>query len=306
MNLRFAASRVGAVCAAAALAVSVPALGASGSPSPNLSLSPTYLAAGASTASFLQSSGSTQEKTTVTTVESGKSNDLGGPYFLRSADPEGLGVIALKLKYEYVKEHKDEDHELEGILEWGMAENWEFILEVPVELGDGKVEGNGDIAEFGFHTRLWEESEMMPAFAVRNLVRLPTGYHSDGVDYTLIGLFTKTLTSDGLRCHFNPFLKSINGNQEEGDRDFRWGAALGMDYKLSDEVRVIADYIHQNSEEEGNRNQHSVELGLDWEFAPEQTISVATEFELDGDNSGDDFSARVQYMIDVPGPIIGG
>lgn len=241
----------------------------------------------------------------VSAAEPGEGDDLGGPYFLRSADPESPGEIALKFQYEYVKGTDEEEHELELIVEWGIAQDWEFIFELPVEIGEGRIEGNGDIAEFGFHTRLWEEDGWMPAFAVRNLVRLPTGYHSDGVDYTFRGLFTKTVTPDVLRIHFNPFLTTINGNDEEGDRNFRWGAALGLDYVVADDLRFVAAYIHENSEAEGDRNQHSLELGLDWEFANEQTISLATEFELDGDKAGDNFSVRVQYMIDIPGPNLG-
>lgn len=256
----------------------------------------------ASSASYLQDTQPAEQDTAAKVRQSSEYDDLGGPYFLRSADPEEPGEIALKFKYEYVRETDDEEHEVELIIEWGMAENWEFIFELPVQIGDGRVEGNGDITEFGFHTRLWEEGDWMPAFAVRNLIRIPTGYHSDGVDYTLRGLFTKTLVPDVLRMHFNPFATTINGNLEEEERNFRWGMALGVDYKMAPELRLVADYLHQNSEEYGNRNQHSMELGLDWEFADDQMISVATEFELDGDKAGDNFAARVQYMIEIPGP----
>lgn len=134
------------------------------------------------------------------------------------------------------------------MLEWGIAPDIEFILEVPVILGEGKLEGNGDIAEFGFHIRHWKESDGMPAFATRHLIRIPTGYHSDGVDYLLRGLFTKTLVPDSMRLHFNPFLETINGNLEDDTRRFQWGAAIGIDYRMSDDLVLIADYQHFSSE----------------------------------------------------------
>lgn len=272
----------------------------------SLSLSPALALTGNAGAAFLQDAQPMKEQTTMTTTESDHENDLGGPYFLRSADPETPGTIALKLRYEYSKSHSDEEHVIEGVFEWGICHNWEFILEIPVEIGDGRVEGNGDITEFGFHTRLWEEGDWMPAFAVRNLLRLPTGYHSDGVDYTLIGLFTKTLVPDVLRLHFNPFLVSINGNQEDDDRNFRGGGAIGFDYMASQDLRFIADYLYEVSEKYGERDQQSVELGIDWEFAEEQSLGLATVIEVDGDQTGEDFSARIQYMIDIPGPNLGG
>jgi len=106
--------------------------------------------------------------------------------------------------------------------------------------------------------------------------------------------------------HFNPWGTTINGNLEDGDRNFRYGAALGFDAMVSDDVRFVTDYLYQASEEKGNRDQHSAEFGLDWEFAEEQTISIATEIELDGDEAGNDFTVSLQYMIDIPGPVIGG
>jgi hypothetical protein len=269
-----------------------------------LSLEPTTADANALTARLVrQDDRPASETTTVTTQESlAGYDDLGGPYFLRSADPLKPGEIELKFKYEFSRATSSEEHEIELVFEWGIAPDWEFIFEVPVELGEGKVEGNGDIGAFGFHTRLWEESDWMPAFAVRNLIRIPTGYRSDGVDYTLRGLFTKTLVPDVLRAHFNPFLTSINGNREDEERWFRWGAALGVDYMVNEDLRFVADYFIRNSEEFGQRNQHTIELGLDWEFVERQYLSIASDIEIDGDKYGDNFSVAVQYMIEIDAP----
>jgi hypothetical protein len=265
-----------------------------------------------------------QEETTMTTssTSSGGGYTLGGPYFLRSADPEAPGVMEFKFIYGWeTSSSGSDDHEVAFEFEWGLVENVEFILEAAATVGDGRVEGNGDIEEIGFHTRFWEENGWLPAFAMRNLVRLPTGYHSSGVDYTAIGLFTWTLDPGATRLHFNPFLKSVNGDNGEddddgfwgwrrfgpfgdsgddgGERDFQWGAALGVDHRVSDDLLIIFDYKHTSSEDEGARNNHSLEFGGEWEVAPHREIGFATEIGLDGDDNGPNFAARISYIIEV-------
>jgi len=251
-------------------------------------------------------------------VEEG--HDLTGPYFLRSADPEPLGEAELKFIYGFKSQADESDeHEFELVFEWGFAKNLEFILEWPVQLGDGRVEGNGDIEEFGLHIRHWEESGLLPAFATRHLIRIPTGYHSDGVDYTARGLFTWTLAPNAWRLHFNPFLTSKNGNfddendddwwfgNEEGEeRHFLWGAAIGFDWQLTDNMVLIMDYQNLSSADEGVRNQHALELGGEWEFAEHQKLGWQTEFGLDGDDHGTDFGARLSYILELGLPGLGG
>ena len=248
------------------------------------------------------SGGQSQESTTVTTREAEAGWTLSGPYFLRSADPEEPGELELKFEYGFETSDDEDEHEFKFVLEWGMMEDLEFILEMEFELGEGKVEGNGDISELGLHIRHWKEDGWMPAFATRHLMRIPTGYRSDGVDYLGRGLFTKTLVADTLRLHFNPWLKSINGNLDENERRFVWGAAIGVDYRINDDLLVIADYQNNASEEFGQRNQHSFEFGWEWEFAEDRMLGFQTEFELDGDDDGADFGVRLSYIFELEAP----
>lgn len=223
---------------------------------------------------------------------------LDGPYYLRSADPIPLGEVELKFIYRFARDHGEgEEHEGEVEIEWGFAENWELIVDIGAELFEGRAEGNGDIEELGVHWRLWKQEGLLPAFAMRHLVRIPTGIDSDGVDYTARGIFTWDLT-DTARLHFDPFLTSINGNRDEDERNFRWGAAIGFDWMLDENTTVIFDYFHQSSEEYGQRNQQSVEFGMDWEFAEDQMLAFEIEVEVDGDSYGDDFIASVSYIYE--------
>ena len=230
-----------------------------------------------------------REKTTVTTQMTTNTRDknweIDGPIFLRSADPEPPGALVLKNNFEWETNKstsKDDDsseffYEVE--LEYGLVENHELIFAMPFQVGDGNAQGNGNI-ELGWHWRLWEEDGNLPAFAIRNIVLLGTGHESKSADYTLKGLFTRTLVPGSTRLHVNPFLSTINSDDSDDDeilyppfiyteeeqdkRDFRWGVAVGVDHWLRENLLLIVDYRYESSEYEGNRDQHLAEVGLDW------------------------------------------
>jgi len=262
-----------------------------------------------------------RESTTVTAQTETVHEDsweISGPVFLRSADPEPPGEIVIKNIFEWeVLKNSDEDegselwYELE--IEYGLVENHELIFEVPTQIGEG--DENGDIT-LGWHWRLWEETESLPAFAMRNYITLPTGSDSDGVNYELRGLFTKTLVPGCTRFHVNPFLKVVNleedeeesynvpfipAEEEQEERDFQWGVALGIDHRLQEDLLFIADYKYSSSEHEGFRDQHTAELGLDWRLDEHQKIGFATEVSLDQDSEGPCFAAKISYMLSFGG-----
>ncbi len=267
--------------------------------------------------------GSSKEITNVTTTVSGSDTwDIDGPVFLRSADPEPVGELAIKNIFGYSHNREGasserDEYEYELELEYGLIEDHELILEMPWEIGEGRVQGNGDIS-IGWHWRLWQEDGWVPAFAMRNYARIPSGVDSSGVDYTWRGLFTWTLEPNSLRLHFNPFLTSLNGenteyndnglfggrrrfwnNDEDDDRNFRWGAALGVDYKIDENLLWITDYRYENSEEYGARDNHVAELGLDWKLDEQSTIGLASEISLDGDHSGPAVTGKISYIYSL-------
>ncbi len=241
--------------------------------------------------------------TSVTRGAIHESWEIDGPVFLRSADPEpeGEGVIKNIFSWETTKgSDDDDDFEYEFEFEYGFAHNHEFIFEVPVEIGDGRIDGNADI-ELGWHWRLWEEDGALPAFAMRNFIRIPSGVDSSGVDYEWRGLMTWTLVPDTMRLHLNPFIKSVNGNNEEDVRPFQWGVAIGTDYRLADNLNLITSYIYSNGEEEHTRDNHSAEVGLDWAVAEHHTICFASLIGLDGDSHGTSFGLSISYIYSFGG-----
>lgn len=225
--------------------------------------------------------------------------DIVGPIRLRSADPEPTGELELKNIFDYgtSSDGTDDDIEYKFEVEWGFAPNHELIFEVPVQMGDGGVDGNADI-ELGWHWRLWKEQDLLPAFAVRNYIRVPSGYHSSGVDYELRGLITKSIVPDKFRLHLNPFLKSVNGDNEEDHRYFQWGVIAGADYRVMDNLVLNVDYVHETSETNGHRNQHTLEVGADWHFAEHQSLGFVTRAGLDGDDDGENWGFAISYIYE--------
>lgn len=265
------------------------------------------------------------DRTTVVTRESSDDWDISGPVFLRAATPEEEGSLAIKNIYRWSRQKDREDNpsEYELELEYGFAPDHAGILSVPFVLGEGRVDGNGDIS-VGWHWRLWEEMDCgncghhKPAFAMRNIFRVPTGVDSNGVDYTWRGLITWTVTPGKSRLHLNPFAKFVNGDNNDdddfdmrdgfglfrGDRDgdeenTQYGAAIGMDYRINDCTLFTWDYIWSSKQfEEGNDN-HALELGIEWELADDQMLALATEWGIDGNHEGTEFGARIMYQIDI-------
>lgn len=237
----------------------------------------------------------------------GEDWDIWGPVRMRSADPEPTGELELKNIFDYgtSSDGTDDDFEYELEIEWGFAPDHELIFALPVEIGDGDVNGNADIT-LGWHWRLWKEQEVLPAFAMRNYVRLPSGYQSSGVDYELRGLITKSIVPDKWRLHLNPFLKSVNGHNEDDHRFFQWGAIAGTDYRLADDVTLNLDYVHETGECNGERNQHTLEVGVDWKFAHNQGLAFVARTTLDGDSVGENFGAAISYIYSFDGlPVLG-
>jgi hypothetical protein len=250
----------------------------------------------------------TKETTTVRetrTVEEGW--DIWGPVTLRSADPEELGEVEIKNIYHYGTSsdgsHDANDYEFE--IEYGIAPNHELIFAVPdVSLNRCEEEGNGNL-EAGWHWRLWKEQDWIPAFALRNILLIPSGYHSSGLDWTLRGLLTKSIIENKWRLHLNPFLTVASGSEPEELRHFQWGFIVGTDYRLCENVNLQLDYIHRTSEEEGERNQHSMEAGVEWQVAEHHGIAFATNWTVDGDSVDENWGFTVSYVFSFDAPAFG-
>ncbi|MCH7720688.1 MAG: hypothetical protein IH988_06815, partial [Planctomycetes bacterium] len=116
------------------------------------------------------------------------------------------------------------------------------------------------------------------------------------------GLFTKTCVPCEVRWHLNPWLKTIDGNNNDEARNFLYGAALGFDYRLSDDVMLIADYQYARGENEGDEQDQLVEVGVDWSLSENRMLGLSGTVGVDGNDSGDDFTLGVSYIIKLGAP----
>ncbi len=227
---------------------------------------------------------------------------IGGPWRLRSADALRPGQLSIRNEFNWATGFRGGDDEMTYTLslDYGIAPMHHLTLETTgIDLGDGGVNGNGDI-RLGWHWQLLKEEDWQPAFALRNYIRIPTGYESSGVDYELRGLFSKSV-ADHVRIHFAPFLKSVNGDNIEDVRYFQWGAALGSDWKVTDKLDLVVDYVHETSQTEGLRNQHSLDAGFIFEVAPGHKLGLNGRVGLDGDGVNGDWGAGIFYTIALDG-----
>lgn len=227
---------------------------------------------------------------------------IGGPWRLRSADALSPGTMSIRNEFNWSTGYQSGDDEAGYAIsiDYGIAPMHHITLETTsVDVGDGGVNGNGDI-RLGWHWQLLKEDDWKPSFALRNYIRIPTGYESSGVDYELRGLLSKSV-ADHVRIHFAPFLKSVNGDNIEDVRYFQWGAAFGSDWKISEKLDLVVDYVHETSQTEGLRNQHSLDAGFIYEIAKGHKVGINGRVGLDGDGVNGDWGAGVFYTIGLDG-----
>jgi len=241
------------------------------------------------------------EPTTQEAEASERAYGIGGPWRLRSADAVRPGQLSIRNEMNWMTGLPEGDDSVRyGLsIDYGIAPMHHLTLELPAEIGDGVVTGNGDF-RLGWHWQLLKEEDWKPSFAIRNYIRVPSGHESSGVDYELRGLFSKAV-SDRVRVHFGPFMEWVNGDNIEDGRDFQWGAAIGTDWLITDKLDMIVDYVHETSDFEGFRNQHSLDLGFVWEIKPNHKIGINTRCGLDGDGVNGDWGAGIFYTIALDG-----
>lgn len=168
--------------------------------------------------------------------------------------------------------------------------NMELGLSVPMELGLGGEPGNGDV-EIAWLQRWVREDGMMPTISTVAEIRVPSGYHSSGVDGTLTGVIAKNLGPGTM--FLNGFIKTANGHNIDDLRHFQWGARAGYKWQVRDDLAFIVDYVNQSSEEEGNANSNLLELSSEWRVNEHLTIGPGIVIGLDDNEETPNLGAGV-------------
>ena len=249
----------------------------------------------------------TTEKTTVTTTEKTVNGsdyrEVSDFFNIREANSsviQGEWEFEVPFAWETSSNGKDDDFGLGASLKYGITNEVFLELELlPLNIGDGGDQGNGETALILF-TQWVHESGDMPAFATWAEMRIPSGHDSSGVDGTLHFNLTKTL-ADKLRGHLEGYIMTANGTRGGGSEDrrhFQWGIGPGIDYQCTEKTIGIINYINRSSEEYGAHNQNILEIGLAHELTEGQHLKAAVDIGLDGNDETPNFGGKVQWSIE--------
>jgi hypothetical protein len=207
--------------------------------------------------------------------------------------PPGLALLPFPRKRE--RQHKDDATDLTVKLshrprgpQW--LHNMELQLSLPLDLGDGDVEGNGDL-EFGVLYRFIQEDGCVPTVALLSTMRIPSGDRSDGVDGIFTGIVSHTLGPGVL--YLNGTVATLNNNIESYERRFQWSVVPGYKLPVTDGLALIFDYVQQSSPWKGVGNQNLLELGAEIHLADGLTLGPGVQIGLDGREGTQNLGAGV-------------
>lgn len=248
-------------------------------------------------------------------------NTLDELWNFQDAVPLDAGSVDLRFSFGWdsggVSDGSGDNFILTPSLYWGIGDNYEFSVGLPIWLFDGGDrgafdEGNSD-TNLGVLWRFAEQDDGGAYdVALAGNFRLPTGDHSNGVDYELRLAMTHVYDS-GVRSHFNLFGEVVNGDNndfeydkmfvfgggEGGDdeRNFQYGVVIGVDYPLCDDgaVRLIIDYMHRSSVFEGQNNWNMAEIGWEWDMSDSDRFGMSFQFNLDRSNDAANVGAIMTY-----------
>ena len=219
---------------------------------------------------------------------------------LEDGQPGKPGGFEIELFSGWTKfRHESEEIGLEPELEYTLdgsefLRNTQLQLSAPMQLGEGDVAGNGDLT-FGWQQRWVAENGSMPTLATLAQIRAPSGYHGSGVDGTLTGIVAKDIGPG--TAIFNAWIKTANGHEIDDLRDFQWGGRIGYKWRISDQLAVIGDYVHQVSEETGHSNTNALELSAEYKINENISVGPGIIVGLDNHEETPEIGAGVQLHI---------
>lgn len=217
------------------------------------------------------------------------------------------GGIDLELTYQWVTaSHQHDQNNLFQTIRYGIDNETWVELTVSEPLNDID-QGAGELYLGLLHT-FWMETELLPAFAGEARIRIPSGYHSSGVDGFFRGMLTKTIFT-GVRVHFNGFVQTSAGQQGEAvegviRRSFQWGLGPGFDVQLWEGAIGVVNYVNRCNPTTVGPNQNVLELGLvqnlpNWSEHLTQNIKIAQDIGLDGNQQTPNYGIKFQYGLGI-------
>jgi len=184
--------------------------------------------------------------------------------------------------------------------------NTQIILGVPLQLGLGQVDGNGDV-QFGWQQRWVRQSERLPTLATLLEIRVPSGRGSAGVDGRLSGIVAQDVGPG--TGYFNLWAECVNGNNldrggqnivgtdiDPGPRNFRWGTRVGYKWLINETYSLIGAYRYEASEIRGNGDINALEVSSEVHIGTRLTIGPGIAIGLDGNEETPAISAGIRIL----------
>lgn len=263
----------------------------------------------------------TTVKTTTTTIKSSEYDLTTDLWQFADAVTVAPQRIDLRLSYKWVtagapanRGDSSDDHILIPKIVWGAAEKLELSLDIPSWVGKGGEKPNDGDGNYDSNIGLlWrfkdQDGAWSPAMALGVSGRFPTGRHSSGID----GTATLVLTNEydgGLRSHFNLWGKTANGNNNDGfeedgrvygsERDFQYGAVVGLDGPLSDAVRWVVDYQWRIGQYDGTGSGSNIlEFGLEWQLDDCNRVGMSNQLGLDDNDDTPNYGAIFNFSHSI-------
>ena len=236
---------------------------------------------------------------------------------IEDGQPGGPGEFEIRLDTAWEKESGEEENEFPVEYELKYTgkgndfwKNSKWSLTQGAELGNGSVDGNGDI-ELGWQQRWVSQEDHFATFGTLLSFRLPTGDDSSGVDTTLTLILDKDLGPGTI--YLSSWVTSAHGhnNLEEDDhhwpfwwwrhddeaelRRTQWGAQLGYKWQLADKFALIGNYVLKSSEEDGEDSINQLELAGEYHATDSLTIGPGIVIGLDDHEETPDFGVGIRF-----------
>lgn len=172
-------------------------------------------------------------------------------------------------------------------------ENMQLRLIMPFELGNGRVEPNGDL-QFGWQQRWVAEHDGIPSVSTLGEIRMPTGPNSNGADGTLTAIVAKNVGPGTVLL--NAWARTAAGDNLPDLQPFQWGFRAGYKWQITERFATVATYVHQNAPERGEHNINLLELGAQWRTKHHLSFGPGVWVGLDGGRYTSNFGAGLRFI----------
>jgi Putative MetA-pathway of phenol degradation len=226
-----------------------------------------------------------------------KNLDEGRPLRLQDAYSVGQGEFAIDGGVGFLSERGGSDKaSLSLDVIYGLLPNLQLELGTtlftdPHEID--KPERSGDLGLEVLYN-LNQETLTTPAFGLKGSVDLPTGVDSEGVDFELGGIVTKSLGR--LSLHFNGGYRFI-GDPGPGERDgiyiFAFGPSFPIGAPKYTRLTFLADAFVEQAVRIGDPQIVGAEAGIRYQLSERAVLDLGVGSEFDGPEDRSPFFAAV-------------